>query len=208
MSPIMDQSQAIRSRPVASLAGNGQKTRMTREPPTCLDLARGFFRIGLTGFGGVGPIARDVIVNRRRWLDEAEYARLVGICQVLPGANTVNVAVVLGDRYRGPAGAIVCVLALMAAPLVVLVALASGYAQLAGEPIVRTALTGAAVTAGGLVIGTAARLLRGIRPDRRQAAIAAAALVAVAILRWSLPLTLAVLGPVAVLSRLRVGRGR
>lgn len=42
------------------------------------------------GFGGVGPIARHIIVTERNWLDDRGYAELMGICQALPGANTVN----------------------------------------------------------------------------------------------------------------------
>lgn len=169
--------------------------------PSLAELASGFFRIGLTGFGGVGPIARDVIVERRRWMDETDYARLVGVCQVLPGANTVNVAVMIGDRYRGPAGSLLCVLALMAAPLVLLVALATAYASFADQPWVRIALTGAAASTAGLVIGTAARLLVRARPDRRQLATAGASVVLV-LAGLSLPITLLCVGPAAYLSRL------
>jgi len=173
----------------------------SREDPTCGALARGFFRIGLTGFGGVGPIARDVIVERKRWLAEADYARLVGLCQVLPGANTVNVAVMIGDRFRGWKGAVLCVFALMLAPIAILVLLATAYAEMADQPIVRTALTGAAASAAGLVGGTAARMLIRLKPDWRQIATALAGLFVVSVLGWSLVTTLLVIGPIALLSR-------
>ena len=55
---------------------------------------------------------------------------MLGVGQVLPGANTVNVAVMIGDRFQGPVGACVSVLALMAMPLAILIVLASLYAQL------------------------------------------------------------------------------
>ena len=73
--------------------------------PSLSDLFTGFLKIGLMGFGGVGPVARHIIVAERRWLDDRGYAELMGICQALPGANTVNAAVMLGDRFRGAAGA-------------------------------------------------------------------------------------------------------
>jgi chromate transporter len=48
------------------------------------------------GFGGVAAVARHVLVVERAWVDDAEYGRLLGLCQALPGANTVNAAVMLG----------------------------------------------------------------------------------------------------------------
>ena len=74
-------------------------------PPSLPNLFTGFLKIGLMGFGGVGPVARHIIVAERNWLDDRGYAELIGICQALPGANTVNAAVMLGDRFRGGIGA-------------------------------------------------------------------------------------------------------
>ena len=56
--------------------------------PSLPDLFTGFLKIGLMGFGGVGPVARHIIVAERNWLDDRGYAELMGICQALPGANT------------------------------------------------------------------------------------------------------------------------
>ena len=52
------------------------------------------FEIGVSAaFGGVGPWARRIIVEEERWLDDREYAELLGLCQVLPGPNVGNVSV-------------------------------------------------------------------------------------------------------------------
>jgi len=166
--------------------------------PTPQALFLGFLKIGLMGFGGVAAIARHVIVTERGWIDDEEYGRLLGLCQALPGANTVNAAVMLGDRYRGPTGALVSVVGLMAAPLTVLVAAATVYDRFASYPLVRLALSGAAVSAAGLVLGTAAKLLVRARPSPVAALCAGAALVAVAGLHMRLPLTLACLAPLSL----------
>lgn len=158
-----------------------------------------FLKIGLMGFGGVAAIARHVIVDERGWLDDEDYGRLLGLCQALPGANTVNAAVMLGDRYRGPTGALVCVIGLMAAPLSILVAAATVYDRIAGDPLARLALTGAAVSAAGLILGTAAKLIVRAKPSPVAWACAAAALIAVAGLHASLPLTLACLAPLSLI---------
>lgn len=177
--------------------------QMEAPPPDLVALARGFFRIGLTGFGGVGPVARHVIVVERGWLDDLAYARLLGFCQALPGANTVNLAVVLGDRHHGLRGAVVCVLALMVAPLLVLVALLYLYASVGHASWVDVALTGAAASAAGLIFGTASKLLQRSSPRPLQFAIAATAFVLVAVLGLSIPATLAILAPPAVALMMR-----
>ena len=163
-------------------------------------LFAGFLRIGLMGFGGVGPIARHVIVTERRWLDDRGYAELIGICQALPGANTVNAAVMIGDRFRGAMGAVVAVLGLMAIPLASLVALATVYDQVAGERWAQVALTGAAASAAGLVTGTAARLLSKAGLALWGWGVAGLVLVAVGIVRLPLLTVLALFIPVALIA--------
>ena len=99
-------------------------------PPTeitRLDLFTGYLKIGLLGFGGVAPWSRKVIVEERGWLSDEDYAAVLGFGQVLPGANTVNAAMIIGDRFKGVTGSPIAVSALLAAPLAVLVALASLY---------------------------------------------------------------------------------
>jgi chromate transporter len=168
------------------------------EAPSRRALFLGFLKIGLMGFGGVAAIARHVLVIERGWVDDEEYGRLIGLCQALPGANTVNVAVMLGDRFRGAPGALACVIGIMAAPLTILVAAATVYDRIADYPLARVTLTGAAVSAAGLILGTSAKLLVRARPSPIAWATAMAALVAVAGLHLGLPLTLACLAPLGL----------
>ncbi len=83
------------------------------------------------GFGGVTPWSRRMVVEDRKWLDDLEYAGLLGIAQVLPGPNTPNMCVIIGQRFAGLPGAIASVVGLMAVPLLALVVIAVGYDALA-----------------------------------------------------------------------------
>lgn len=176
--------------------------------PTLAALFSGFLKIGLMGFGGVGPIARHIIVTERGWLDDRGYAQLIGLCQALPGANTVNAAVMIGDRYRGIAGALACVVALMAVPLVCLVGLATVYDMVAGQRWAQVALTGAAASAAGLIIGTAARLLSRAGLALWGWGVTGLALVAVGVLRWPLLTVLAILVPLSLVAATLAARTR
>src|SRR5580658_9865864 len=72
-----------------------------------LEVLAAFLKLGLISFGG--PVAhlgyfRAEFVGRRRWLDEAEYADIVALCQFLPGPASSQVGMALGLMRAGPAG--------------------------------------------------------------------------------------------------------
>ncbi len=149
-------------------------------------------------FGGTGPMTRHVVVEDRKWLDDAEFAALIGLCQALPGANTCNLAVMIGDRIGGWSGALVALGGLLIVPLAALVAIASAFAELSRLPDIRFAIAGAAAAAAGLVIGTALKMARTLKIGWRAGAFVALAFVAAGVLRVSLPLTLALLLPLGL----------
>jgi chromate transporter len=66
-------------------------------------------KLGLTSFGG--PAAhigffREEYVNRKRWLDDASFADLVALCQLLPGPASSQVGIGIGWMRGGLGGAI------------------------------------------------------------------------------------------------------
>src|SRR3984885_4896518 len=91
------------------------------------ELFLGFLKIGLLGFGGIAPWARHVIVEEKRWVTDKEFAAILGIGQILPGPNTMNASVMLGDRFQGIPGVLLCLAGQMAMPLVIVTSLAVTY---------------------------------------------------------------------------------
>ena len=163
-----------------------------------LDLFLGFLKCGLLGFGGVAPWARHIIVEERKWLSGRDYAALLGVGQALPGANTVNAAVMIGDKFQGFAGSVVCVVGLMALPLVILIGVATLYRAANGNPLLEAAMTGAAASASGLIVGTAFKMARDLALGGRAAFVCAAAFLAIAVMRLPFVPVLAVLIPLSV----------
>ncbi|BCZ57584.1 hypothetical protein SL267_22010 [Serratia marcescens] len=70
----------------------------------------GFLWLGLIGFGGVLPMARSMLVERRRWLNAEQFTELLGLCQFLPGGNVINLSVAVGMEFRGLRGALCALL--------------------------------------------------------------------------------------------------
>jgi chromate transporter len=162
------------------------------------ELFVGFLKIGLLGFGGIAPWARHVIIEERRWLTEKEFAAILGIGQILPGPNTMNAAVMIGDRFQGIPGVLLCLLGQMAMPLVIVTSLAVVYERFAAVAEVRAALVGAAAGAAGLVFGTALKMARNIRLTPLALLAGAMAFVAIGVLAWPLVPVVSVLAPLGI----------
>ena len=65
-----------------------------------------FLLIGATSFGG-GVLAylRSSLVDKHRWIDDPTFVQMLAMSQSLPGLNSSNMAVLVGDRLRGAVGA-------------------------------------------------------------------------------------------------------
>ena len=167
---------------------------------TIKDLFLGFLKIGMMGFGGVALVARHVIVEDRRWMDDRDYAALLGFGQILPGANVTNMAIILGRRHAGVPGVIAAVGGLLFAPLVMLLILATAYAQAAAVPAVAHAVAAMASVAGGLLIGTAVKSARKAKLDKMGMGLAVIGFGAVDLLQLPMPLVLLALLPVSIMA--------
>ncbi len=119
-----------------------------------------FLKIGLSGFGGVLPFARRALVEKNHWLTEAEFAEYLSLGQSLPGPNIVNLILMLGYRDHGVRGALICVVAILLPPMIVVLLLVSVYGQYADVPEVRRVMGGIAAAAAGLIFTTGLRMLR------------------------------------------------
>ena len=144
-------------------------------PITRSALFASFLKMGLLGFGGVLPWARRVIVDERRWLGDREFAELIGLCQVLPGPNVVNLSVIIGARTHGAVGSLIAVAGILFVPVGLMLVIAAFYAAVAQDPLTRNA-----------IVGTAVRLLLHTRPPLRGLLTGGAAFVAVGVLQWPL----------------------
>jgi chromate transporter len=162
------------------------------------DLFLAFAKIGLLGFGGVAPWARHVIVTEKRWLDEREYVSLLGVGQVLPGPNTINLAIFVGDRFQGGVGAVISLLSLLCVPITVLIGIALIYGRIAGLPAVDAAMAAGAAAAAGLVIGTALKMAIRLRLQIVPILIGLTAFGAVGLLHLPMVLAILVLAPISI----------
>lgn len=157
---------------------------MSNQSPSLKELFLGFSSVGLSGFGGVLPFARRMLVEQRRWMTAEEFNTQFGLCQFLPGPNVVNLAVVVGKRHGGLAGAIVAPLGLLAGPLVIVLLLALLYDRYGELSVVQAMLRGIAAAGAGLLFAMAWRMGSALRDKRYFLPFAVLVVVAIAGLRW------------------------
>jgi chromate transporter len=171
-----------------------------RPRPSVAALFLTYLKIGLVGFGGVNAWARRVLVEEKRWVTEQEYAEVLGLGQVLPGPNALNVAIQLGDRFGGGRGALAASIGLFGGPLVVLLGLAMLHDAYGDLPMVQAVLAGTAAAAAGMILGTAAKITTNLKPAWPILAVGIAALLAGSVLRLPLPYIVLGLAPFGILA--------
>ena len=126
--------------------------------PDLRALFLGFSSVGLSGFGGVLPFARRMLVEERQWMSAEEFNAQLGLCQFLPGPNVVNLAVVVGKRYCGLPGAIAAPVGLLAGPFAIVLLLALLYDHYGSLPLAQSMLRGIAAVGCGLLFAMAWRM--------------------------------------------------
>jgi chromate transporter len=155
-----------------------QLSRVALAPTgSALEVLRVFAKLGFTCFGG--PIAhigyfRDEFVIRRRWLDDANYADLVALCQFLPGPASSQVGFSIGLMRAGYAGALAAWAGFTLPSAVLLVLFAYGAGALAGT-IGNGMLHGLKLVAVAIVAQAVFGMARTLCPDRERASIAVGA---------------------------------
>ena len=127
---------------------------------TPLQLFISFSKIGMSGFGGVLPWARRTLVEHDKILTSEEFSAILGICQIVPGPNIVNLAVCVGSRFAGAKGALASVLGLTLGPISLVMLLAVLYDHYSYLDSVKGVLRGISAVGVGLIASTGFKMLR------------------------------------------------
>jgi chromate transporter len=113
--------------------------RQSRKGVSLREIARVFAKVGAIGFGGgVGMLAliRQEVVERRRWVDDAQLSVAVAMGQMLPGPFVSNYAEYIGYELRGTRGMVVAVTALLAPCFILMCGLSFLYFRFGSVPLV------------------------------------------------------------------------
>ncbi len=160
---------------------------------------RTFLMAGAISFGG-GVVAylREYVVSDTQWLDDEGFLDALEISQALPGLNSVNLSVIVGDKLRGIPGAIVAVLGMVGPGAIMIMLMGVAWGAQAHNPGVKYFLIGVAAAAVGLLSTVTLHLGSKQFAKPLDLGIMLAAFVAVSLLHLPLYLVLLIIGPTAV----------
>lgn len=162
-------------------------------------LYRTFFWVGLFSFGGgLSAWLHREIVQLRGWMTDEQFFSGYGLSQVLPGVNSSNLSVYIGQHLRGTLGAAVALLALLTGPFVVVIAAAVTYQYLLQVPGFQAAMAGIAAAAIGMLVRMALAAAKGAVTGAVPVLIMVVTFIAVGVLRWPLVPVVLVMAPISI----------
>jgi len=152
-----------------------------------------WLKLGFISFGGpAGQIAimHRVVVDERKWIDEARFLHALNFCVLLPGPEAQKLATYIGWLLHGTRGGLAAGILFVLPGALVMLALSLLYALGRGIPAVEGALFG--IKAAVLVIVVEALIRIGKRALKTNLLIAVAAAAFVGIFFLDLPFPLIV----------------
>ena len=158
-----------------------------------------FFVVGAISFGG-GIVAylKQLLVTRYRWVDNDEFIVMLSISQTMPGLNSVNIAILMGDRLRGGVGAWAASIGLLLPGAVIVLTIGLLYGLNSNHPMANDVLGGIAAAAAALLTTVTWNLGERTFKKRKSLALLVLTFVLMSIVKWPLYLVLATVLPLAL----------
>ena len=168
-------------------------------PVSLFALYRLCFVVGLFSFGGglTAWFHREV-VQVRGWMTDDEFFSGYSLAQILPGVNSTNMAVYIGQHLRGAIGSTAALLGLLTGPFVIVIAAAAVYHHLVALPGFAAIMGGVAAAAVGMMFRLGMTSARGGYRHIPSLLVLIATFVAIGIMQWPLLPVLLVLAPLSI----------
>jgi chromate transporter len=125
-------------------------------------VAREWTRLGFVGFGGPPAhiaLLRELVVDRRRWIDARAFEDANAACGMLPGPASTQMAIYCAYRVAGPAGAVIGGLGFIVPAVVIILALSTVVLGHAPPLWVRGAGAGAGAAVAAVAVHAAHGLM-------------------------------------------------
>ena len=170
-------------------------------PKSKTDLFWSFTFLALQGFGGVLAVVQRELVDKKQWLTLDEFVEDWAVAQIMPGPNVVNLALMIGGRCFGLAGALSALAGLLLAPTLVVLLLAAAVAGFADTAVAQGMLRGMGAVSAGLIAAVGIKLMGALKNNpmgmMNCIGIGALTFIAIGLLRLPLAWVLLSLGPMA-----------
>jgi chromate transporter len=102
----------------------------TPKPTSLGELAQLFTKLGFTAFGGPAAhiaMLEDEVVHRRQWMDRAHFLDLIAAVNFIPGPNSTELVLHIGQLRRGFPGLLVAGVCFIAPAMLIILPIAWAY---------------------------------------------------------------------------------
>ncbi|MFA6621811.1 MAG: chromate transporter [Candidatus Caldatribacteriota bacterium] len=123
-----------------------------KETISLIELFWTFFRIGMLTFGGgiaMTMVMRHELVLKKNWMEDSDFFSIVALATAVPGVIAVNVAYLLGRRFRGWKGLILSVLGVVLPSFFIILLIVGILLPYFYNPLVVKFLRGCAIAVVG-----------------------------------------------------------
>ena len=177
-------------------------------PVSLWSIYRLFFTVGAMSFGGglTAWFHREVVLVRG-WMTDDQFFSGYSLAQVLPGVNSTNMAVYIGQHVRGALGSCVALGAMLTGPFFVVIAAATAYHWLVALPGFSAAMAGIATVAVGMIFRMGATSAKTSMRHWPSVLVLIATFVTVGLLRWPLIWVVLALAPISIAASWRRSGG-
>lgn len=148
-------------------------------------------RIGVLSFGGPTvqiALMHKIIVDEKKWLDEARYLNALSFCMLLPGPEAMQLATYVGWRLHGLKGGLAAGLLFVLPGALVVLAMSMIYGAFGNVPLVEAIFLGIKAAVLVIVIEALLRIAKRALKLREHWIIAALSFLAIFFLGAPFPL--------------------
>ena len=124
-----------------------------------------FFKIGLFTFGGgyaMIALLEEEFIQRRKWLDKAEFLDMTAIAESTPGPVAINSATYLGYKLAKVPGAATATVAVCLPSFLIIYAISLFFEQFTQLTVIANAFKGIQVCVIYLIFSAGVRMLKAL----------------------------------------------
>ena len=177
------------------------ETAPLNAPRSKTDLFLSFTVLALQGFGGVLAVVQRELVEKKRWMTQAQFVEDWAVAQIMPGPNVVNFCLIIGGRHFGLGGALASLAGFAKEIADYIHFTASVFGGVSDAPWAQGALRGMGAVAAGMIAATGIKLIGALKlnPMGMLAcfSVMLSTFVCVSLLRWPLLWVLLGIGSMA-----------
>lgn len=152
------------------------------------ELFKVFVKVSAFTIGGgyaMIPVIKEFIVDKYKILKEEEFMDVIITAQTVPGVIAINTAMILGSKLAGFLGAFAAVLGATLPPFIIILTIATFFADFADLPILEGFFMGARVGVTVILANLSLQLMRRSAKRARLLLVVISGTVAIAVFNFS-----------------------